>query len=321
MVTEWYPKNAREFGKFFSDEEACVRYLIQVRWPEGFVCPVCLAGEYWLLKNGLMECRGCGRQVSATSGTLLHRTQKSVDQWFRAMWWIATQTTGGSAKGLQKQLGFGSYQTAWAWLHKLKRGMVRNGRDPLQGPVEVDEAFIGGKEAGVSGRQSDKKARIVVAVEIKGPSRRANGRIRLRHVPDCSATSLVPFVADNVTAGSVVITDGWLGYTPLKTKGFVHEVRVAKRKKKTDEDLLPNVHLIISLVKRWLLGTHHGAVSEKHLQFYLDEYTFRHNRRKSKHVGNIFYRLVQGVCEAPPQPYWKLVGRVAPNQPLHIGVT
>lgn len=320
MVTEYYPKDATEFGEFFSDEDACLRYLIQIRWPEGFVCPACQASEYWLLGNGLMECRVCGRQVSATSGTLLHGTRKSLGEWFRAMWWIATQKTGGSAKGLQRQLEFGSYQTAWAWHHKL-RGMVRNGRDALKGPVEVDEAFIGGREPGVRGRQTDKKARIVVAVEIKSQSRRANGRIRLQRVTDCSASSLIPFVAQNVIAGSLVVTDGWPGYSSLRANGYTHEIRVAKRKKKTDEDLLPNVHRTISLLKRWLLGTHHGAVTRKHLQFYLDEYTFRHNRRKSKHVGKIFFRLVQGVCEAPPQPYWKLVGRPAPGQPLDVVAT
>jgi len=321
MVTEDYPGDATEFGKVFSDEDACLQYLINLRWPEGFACPVCRSGEYWLLKNGLMECRDCGRQVSPTSGTLLHGTRKSIGEWFRAMWWIATQTTGGSAKGLQRQLEFGSYQTAWAWHHKLKRGMVRNGRDPLQGPVEVDEAFIGGKERGVYGRETDKKSRVVVAVEIKSPSRPIKGRIRLQQVTDCSAASLIPFITENVTEGSVVITDGWSGYGPLKANGFAHEIRVAKGKKKTDEDLLPNAHQMISLLKRWLLGTHHGAVSQKHLQFYLDEYTFRHNRRKSSHVGKIFFRLVQGVCEAPPQPYWKLVGRTAPDQPLHVVVT
>lgn len=321
MFTERYPRDAREFAEFFPDELACLRYLIEVRWPEGFVCPVCRAGDYWLLKNGLMECRDCGRQVSATSGTLLHGTRKSLGEWLRAMWWISTQKTGGSAKGLQRQLGFGSYQTAWAWLHKLKRGMVRNGRDVLVGPVEVDEAFIGGKELGVYGRESDSKSRIVVAVEIKGPSRKANGRIRLQRVPDCSAASLIPFVTANVMAGSTVVTDGWSGYMPLKALGFTHEVRVSRRRKKSDEDLLPNAHRTISLVKRWLLGTHHGAVSRKHLPFYLDEYTFRYNRRKSKHVGMIFYRLVQGVCEAPPQPYWKLVGRSFADEPLDVGVT
>lgn len=321
MVTEDYPRDATAFGMAFSDENACLRYLINVRWPDGFVCPVCGGRAYWLLKNGLMECRGCGKQVSPTSGTLLHGTRKSIGEWFRAMWWIATQTTGGSARGLQRQLEFGSYQTAWTWHHKLKRGMVRNERDPLQGPVEVDEAFIGGKEQGVYGRETDKKSIVVVAVEIAGQSRPINGRIRLQQITDCSSVSLIPFVEANVTAGSVVITDGWSGYGPLKAKGFTHEIRVLKGKKKSQEDLLPNAHLTISLVKRWLLGTHHGAVSQKHLQFYLDEYTFRHNRRKSNHVGKIFYRLVQGVCEASPTPYWKLVGRAAPDKPLHIVAT
>ena len=282
---------------------------------------MCRALAYWLLNNGLMECRGCGRQISPTSGTLLHGTRKSVGEWFQAMWWIATQKTGGSARGLQRLLGFGSYQTAWAWLHKLKRGMVRCGRDPLLGPVEVNDAFIGGEEVGIAGRQSATKARVVVAVEIKSSFRPVAGRVRLKHVHDFSAASLIPFVAENVVEGATVITDGWSGYGPLAAHGFLHEVRVARRRARSDQDTLPNVHRVISLVKRWLLGTHHGAVRPKHIQYYLDEFTFRHNRRQSRHVGKVFYRLVQGACEAAPQPYWKLVGREAPDQPLHIVVT
>lgn len=320
MNREMYPRTSGEFDRLFHDEQACVRYLAEVRWPEGFICPKCKGKGYWVLKTGLLECRRCGRQTSVTSGTVLHGTRKSLNDWLRAMWWIATQRTGGSARGLQRILGFGSYQTAWAWLQKLKRGMVRPGREPLQGPVEVDDAFVGGVETGVKGRQSDKKARIVVGVEIKSLERRITGRVRVQHINDFSAASLVPFVIGNVVAGSNVITDGWSGYSPLVDRGFHHEVRVARRKQPGTEDLLPNVHRVVALLKRWLLGTHHGGVRPKHLQHYLDEFTFRHNRRKSRYVGKIFYRLVQGVCETTPEPYWQLVGREAPNQPLHIVV-
>jgi transposase-like protein len=321
MITLDYPRTISEFSKFFPDEAACLRYLIHIRWPEGFICPKCQCRKYWMLNNGLMECHCCGRQISATSGTLLHGTRKSVREWFHAMWWISTQKTGGSARGLQRLLDLGSYQTAWAWLHKLKRGMVRCGRDPLQGPVEIDDAFIGGEESGVVGRQSLTKARIVVAVEVKSELRQVTGRIRMKHVNDFSSASLVPFVIQNVVMGSTIVTDGWSGYGPLGEQGFRHEPRAAKRINKADQDVLPNAHRVISLVKRWLMGTHHGAARPKHIQHYLDEFTFRYNRRKSGHVGKVFYRLVQGVCEASPQPYWKLVGRETPDKPLDIVVT
>ena len=317
-LDEIYPRTLSEFDRFFPDEEECARYLVQIRWPDGFICPKCEGKSYWLLKSGLLECSKCGRQTSVTSGTVLHGTRKPLKDWLRAIWWIATQKTGGSAKGLKRILGFGSYQTAWAWLQKLKRGMVCPGRELLQGPVEVDYAFIGGKEAGVKGRQSFKKARIVVGVEVKGLERKITGRARVRHVKDFSADSLVPFVVENVVTGSNVITDGWSGYKALRERGFLHEVRVTRRKIPGTDDLLPNVHRVVALLKRWLLGTHHGAVQPKHLQHYLDEFTFRHNRRKSRHVGKIFYRLLQGVCETTPESYWKLIGREAPDQPLHI---
>lgn len=249
----------------------------------------------------------------------MHGTRKPLRVWFKAMWWVCTQKTGGSAKGLQRLLGLGSYQTAWSWLHKLRRAMIRAGREPLAGPVEVDDCFIGGQEEGVSGRETFKKAKVVVAVEVLGAFRRQLGRVRLGHVADFSASSLVSFVIDSVAAGSTVITDGWKGYRPLGRKGFVHEVRIAAFDGPGSDELLANVHRVISLVKRWLLGTHQGAVSAKHLQHYLDEFAFRHNRRKSRHVGKIFYRMLQGASATQPTSYWQLVGRTAPDKPLHLG--
>ena len=315
MSQEDYPKTTLEFNQRFSSEEACRDYLIQVRWPEGYRCPGCQGRKSWVNSRHLLVCSECGHQVSLTAGTVMHGTRKPLQLWFHAMWWVCTQKTGGSAKGLQRLLELGSYQTAWAWLHKLRRAMVRASREPLEGPVEIDDAFIGGREEGVVGRQSFKKARIVVAVEVRGPTRRALGRTRISQVPDFSAKSLVSFVVENVVPGSEVITDGWEGYASLGSRGYRHKVRLS------DAELLANVHRVISLLKRWLLGTHHGAVRPKHLQHYLEEFAFRHNRRKSRHVGKLFYRMLQGATSTDVTPYWCLVGRAAPDTPLHIAST
>jgi transposase-like protein len=221
------------------------------------------------------------------------------------MWHVTSQKSGGSALGLQRVLGLGSYQTAWTWLHKLRRAMVRPVRDRLSGIVEVDETYLGGPEGGVRGRQTEKKALIVVAAQANG---KGIGRIRMQWIPDASAESLIPFVEESVEPGSVVHTDGWLGYVSLGTKGYVHEVSPLHGNKKSPNELLPRVHRVVSLLKRWLMGTHQGAVSHEHLGYYLDEFTFRFNRRRSPARGMLFYRLFQQAVEVAPVPYGKLVG-------------
>ncbi|MCD4652394.1 IS1595 family transposase, partial [bacterium] len=265
----------------------------------------------------LLECCSCGHQTSLTAGTVMHGTRKPLQMWFLAMWWICTQKTGGSAKDLQKLLGLGSYQTAWSWLHKLRRAMINADREPLNGTVEIDDAFIGGKEEGVVGRETFKKAKIILAVEVPDVTREALGRLRIGHVRDFSEASLVSFVVDNVSYDSKVITDGWTGYNSLSELGFIHEVHSVAG----GAELLENVHLSISLLKRWILGTHHGAVRPKHIQHYLDEFVFRHNRRTSKYVGKIFYRMLQGTIKMKATPYWQLVGREKPDKPLHMVYT
>jgi transposase-like protein len=206
--------------------------------------------------------------------------------------------------GLQRVLGLKSYKTAWTWLHKLRRAMVRPGRDRLTGRVEVDEAYVGGLEEGTHGRQSGTKALIVVAAQEDGPGM---GRIRMRRIRDASAASLLPFVQDSVEPGSVVHTDGWLGYEPLRGKGYHHEITFLKGNDKTPSELMPRVHRVISLLKRWLLGTHQGAVSTEHLDYYLDEFTFRFNRRKSRSRGKLFFRLLQQAVALDPVPYSLIV--------------
>ncbi len=303
---EDYPRNLSEFDTRFASEEACRKYLFNLRWPDGFCCPRCGGKKSWPGRGVLQECAGCGYQSSVTAGTIFQDTRTPLRLWFQAMWWMTTQKNGASALGLQRVLGLKQYQTAWTWLHKLRRAMVRPGRDLLTGRVEVDECYVGGLEEGLRGRLIESKALVVVAAQEDG---RGIGRIRLRLIADASAESLHPFIQESVAPGSVIHTDGWRGYSGLETKGYVHQTTVLKGKKESASDLLPRVHRVISLLKRWLMGTHQGAVSHKHLEYYLDEFTFRFNRRKSASRGKLFYRLAQQAVAVEPSTYDAIVGR------------
>ena len=306
-LVEEYPRTLADFEARFATEDACRAYLIQLRWPDGFRCPACGHGKSWPVRATLFQCASCGRQTSATAGTIFQDTRTSLRTWFRAMWWVTSQKTGASAMGLQRVLGLGSYETAWAWLHKLRRAMVRPGRDRLSGTVEVDETYLGAREKGVRGRQTQKKALIAVAAEEVGAG---IGRIRMRRIPDASADSLQAFVEGAVTPGSVLHTDGLLSYDRLEKHGYEHQIIFLKGKKESPAELLPRVHRVVALLKRWLLGTHQGAVSRAHLDYYLDEFTFRFNRRTSRHRGKLFYRLVQQAVEVDPVPYPSLIKHV-----------
>ena len=233
------------------------------------------------------------------------------------MWWVTAQKNGASALGLQRILGLKNYRTAWTWLHKLRRAMVRPGRDRLAGTVEVDETYLGGLEEGLRGRQVETKALIVVAAQEDG---QGIGRIRLRRIADASAASLIRFIEDAVEPGSVVHTDGWLGYEPLEKKGYRHAVTYLRGREESPSELMPRVHLVVSLLKRWLIGTHQGAVSHKHLDYYLDEFTFRFNRRRSRSRGKLFFRLVQQAVAVEPATYASIV-RNAEAKLQPVGVT
>jgi transposase-like protein len=215
------------------------------------------------------------------------------------MWQMASQKNGISAMGLQKVLGLGSYETAWAMLHKLRLAMVRPGRERLSGVVEVDEAYWGGEEEGVKGRETAEKALIVVAAEaIPGHGSRI-GRIRLSHIGDIKRQTLHGFIKQSVEPGSTVVTDGLQAYRQMD--GYIHKRHVRKyQPEDAEEELLPRVHRVISLLKRWLMGTHQGAVSHEYLEAYLNEFTFRFNRRTSKSRGKLFYRLAQQAVMTKP---------------------
>ena len=294
---EDYPRTITEFKARFNTEDACYRYIESLRWPEGFKCPNCGHDVAWQTKRGLYQCKKCRRQTSITAGTVFHDSRKPMTLWFDAMWHITSQKFGANALGLQRVLSLGSYHTAWKWLHKLRRVMVRPNREKLSGIIEIDETFIGGSRPGKRGRGAENKTLVIIAVEdtssieSKG---KGIGRIRLGCIDDASSNSLIQFIKAHVVSGSTIRTDGWLGYEPLVRTGYEHTV--------TDSKGLTIAHLIAALLKRWLLGTYQGAVTRNNLEYYLNEYTFRFNRRKSASRGKLFYRLVQqAVTTAPVQ--------------------
>jgi transposase-like protein len=299
---EDYPTTVLELEARFATEEACRAYLFQLRWPEGFRCPRCGHAKAWPVRR-LYECAQCRTQTSVTAGTIFQDTRKPLRLWFRAIWYVTSQKNGVSALGLQRVLGLGSYETAWVWLHKLRRAMVRPGREQLSGVVQVDETYVGGKHAGPHGRGALGKAIVLVAAEQDGAG---IGRIRLRRVPDFSGASLGGAITEFVEPGSVVQTDGLRAYGGVGPLGYTHRVVRAESAEGTDP--LPHVHRVASLLKRWMLGTHQGAIEPSHLDYYLDEFTFRFNRRTSRSRGKLFYRLLQQAVAVEPVPADRIRG-------------
>lgn len=298
-----YPRNQMEFEKKFGSEQDCIDYLVSVRWPNGFVCPICASLRYWRKSKGRFECIDCHMETSVTNGTIFHKSTKPILVWFRALWWIVAQKNGVSAKGLQKILGLGSYKTAWVWLHKFRRLMVLSGRSKLKGTVEVDEVFLGGKKSGKRGRGAEGKSLIAVAVEVRG---RKTGRVRLAKIQEASSEILIRFVEDNVEKPSTIITDEWPSYNQLGSIGYLHMTQKATAKD-DDQEVLPNVHRIASLLKRWMLGTHQSYLNKNKLGYYLDEYVFRYNRRTSRSRGLLFLRLIEQAVKTDPITYKEII--------------
>ena len=277
MARPTFPRTLAEFQARFADEAACRTSLAASRWPDGYRCPRCEHGQaFELPRRGLWQCKACGHQTSVTAGTVLHRSRTPLREWFWAAYLITTHTPGMSALQLQRQLGIPRYETAWTLLQKLRRAMRRPGRERLRGTVEVDETYIGNQEGLRGGRQLGDRALVVGAVEVRG---RASGRVRLQVVPDASGSSLTGFVHTNVELGTIVITDGWQGYAPLSRMGYPRHPTTQRRPARAAV-ILPRVHRVFGNLKTWLRGTHHG-VDPKHLQAYLDEFTFRFNRRRT----------------------------------------
>ena len=289
-MAEDYPQTLTEFEERFATEAACRAYLSALRWPDGFVCPHCGGIDAWRTARDLWHCRSCSRQTSVTSGTIFHQSRKPLRVWFRAMWYITNQKYGTNALGLQRVLGLGSYHTAWEWLHRLRHAMIRPGRERLAGCVHVDETYVGGRKPGKRGRGAAGKTIVAIAVEDITPE--GIGRIRMAVISAASSECLTEFVTANVERGATIVTDDWGGYVDLPAASYSRNIVAS-------EDLkLP--HLVASLMKRWLLGTYQGGVKPSHLGYYLDEFTFRFNRRTSRYRGKLFFRLVQQAAGVDP---------------------
>jgi transposase-like protein len=274
-----FPRCIVDFQERFPDDAACLDYLAASRWPDGFACPVCGGARAWVLeRRHLWECAECHHQASVTAGTVMHGTRTPLRLWFWAAYLVATHTPGISAVQLQRQLGICRYETAWLILQKLRRAMVAPEREPLRGEVEVDETLLGGRREGRHvARRHGEKALVGVLVEVRGPG---SGRLRLRALADASANTLAGWVKASVERGAIVHTDGWKGYRGLAGAGYEHRPRLQRRDHPDRQKLLPRAHRAASNLKTWLQGTHRG-VSPEHLQVYLDEFVFRHNRRRT----------------------------------------
>jgi transposase-like protein len=304
-----YPCNWHELLAWFPDDRACLRYLERLRWGRGFVCRFCgsVDGSYWQMRDGLRRCARCRSETSVTAGTIFAGTRTPLVSWFAAIWYVVNQKHGVSALGLQRVLGLGSYETAWAWLHKLRRAMVLPGRELLCGAVEIDETYVGARNTRVGGRSLGHKTIVVIAVE----GDRSPDRVRMRRSPNVKRDTLTEFVLDHVARGSEVRTDAWTGYDDIGRYRFQHVVTNVSASGDPAHIALPHVHLVASLLKRWILGTHQGAISHGQLDYYLDEFTFRFNRRRARHRGLLFYRLLEGALAADPHPYKTLTSKSA----------
>src|SRR6266700_5055042 len=306
-----YPRNWNEFLDWFSSEEACRAYLQGLRWPQGFVCTSCgVVGEPYRSSRSRLMCRSCSHQSTVTAGTIFDKTRTPLVMWFRAMWYVTSQKNGASALGLQRVLGLGSYETAWTMLHRFRRAMVRPDRDRLKGEVEVDETYLAitDRQEPISpaGRKSKtSKVLVVLAVEMLQP--KGFGRIRLRRIDNDSDECVVPFVQASVEPGAQVRTDGSAAYRSLSKLGYDHQRTVMLGSDVTAHVSMAGVHRVASLVKRWILGTHHGSVQPAHLDAYLDEFVFRFNRRTSGSRGMLFYRLLQQAVVTEPVTYDSVV--------------
>ena len=308
-----YPKTWSQFMDWFHTEQACLHYLQKLRWPRGFICPKCgVISEPLKTSRNRLVCQSCKHQASVTAGTIFDKTRTPLKVWLAAAWYLTNQKQGVSALGLQRVLGFGSYQTAWAMLHRFRRAMVRPGRDMLGGLVEVDETFIaiGDKAQSVNAKvrkSHTAKTLVVIAVEMIQP--KGFGCIRLRRIVDDSESQVLPFVKDAIEAGATVHTDGSAAYRHLKEEGYVHQQSVMLGSDTPAHVSMPGVHRVAALIHRWLLGTHQGAVQPAQLDYYLDEFVFRFNRRQSLSRGMLFYRLLEQAVVTDPVTYQHVVAQ------------
>ena len=303
-IIQNFPQTILEFHEQFSNEEACEAYLFNIKWKSGFICKKCSHTKYWKGKKSLYICQKCEHQHSLKAGTIMQKSKKSIKTWLTAIWLFTSSKRGVNAKDLERQLGV-SYPTAWLWHKKLSSSSLNIERSKLSGEVEVDEFYLGGKHEGKQGRGSENKLKIVIAVEkrkFENSSKQYVERIRLKEVESCSAEELTKFVKENISLDADIKTDKWSGYNKLKEHGYQH---IAKKILDYNSDF-KGLHNTVSLIKRWILGTLQGKISQKHIQKYLEEFTYRFNRKHLR-IGFKFNRLLEFVTITKPLTYRDLI--------------
>ena len=333
------PSDFPTFLARFGTDEACREHVFRMRWPGGFCCVRCGGAQVYAHKKRLIyECPACGKQHSLLAGTIFEQTKTGLAKWFLAIYLVTTSKRGMSAAELKRHMGFVSDQTAWLWLHKIRRAMVMPARAPLTGTIEADEAMIGARRRGKRGRGASGKSIVMCAVEtrtfvlppqvlqkpLQGIAkrlaeriaaraeaciRRCLGRVRLGVVADMKATTLQGFLAQVAAPSASITTDAYSSYARLPARGYVHTPINVSAQPGEAHEYLPAVHLVFAHVKRWLLGTFHGAVRPKHLQIYLEEYTFRFNRRTAGSLCHGLKKLLENALVTPPTTYRQLTGR------------
>lgn len=305
-----YPRNFTEFIEWFHSQADAWAYVARVRWPDGFSCPGCRNDDAWLTDRHLYVCTSCKRQTSVIAGTVFEGTRIGLRQWLYALWLVAGEKRGVSAKSVQHSLGLGSYQTAWIVLYKIRRAMTKTSTDKLKGVVEVDESYVGGVSPGTPGR-STKKAIVAIAVERLGWGKKSKrvklGRARMKVIENIERETLEDFITEVVEPGAIVHTDGKREYDDIERLGYIHQVTNQSSSNDPAHVAMPGVHRVASLLKRWLLGTHQGGLARQHLEAYLNEFIFRFNRRASRNRGLVFYRLLQQCLTTRPITYEDLV--------------
>ena len=306
-----YPRTWKQFMNFFASEHSCQQYLERVRWPGGFVCRRCGVCEApYRASRGRLMCRACRYQASVCAGTIFDKTRTPLRTWLAAAWYLTNQKQGVSALGLQRVLGLGSYETAWAMLHRLRRAMVRPDREALSGRVEIDETYLplGDRQApDLPTTSKSHTTQLLVGIAVERRGRAGFGRVRLRHLVRDSEAYVLPFVLAAIAPGSEVHSDGSAAYRSLSERGYTHHPHVMLGSARKAHQLLPGVHRVASLLQRWILDTHHGAVQPSHLDDYLDEFAFRFNRRSSRSRDLLFFRLLQQAMRTDPLTYNALV--------------
>jgi transposase-like protein len=311
-----FPKTLSEFERKFSTESACRAYLVAVRWGGKPRCGRCDHKRVYGLSRDLWECAACGYQTSVTAGTPLEGTRKDLRLWFRAMWEVVSRKNGISAKDLQRVMGFGSYKTAWSWLHKIRRCLVSPQAEPLGGTVQLDEGYVGGRRKGNQrGLSPDDKAVVFIAAEV------ADGRVRLEHAPNAKNESAASFVQRHIAADATIMTDGGGVYNKKTLHQRTHEACVQTPSERAENDAVQVCHWTIANLKRWWIGTHHGAMRDKYLQNYLDEFTFRHNRRKTKGVGRLVARVIENLVTVGAMTMRQIIDKTKPCPRFAEGVT